>query len=62
MKRDLKIPIAIIAVQVILAALAGAFTKLILQNTSWLLQLIAFIIVFVIVYSLVGLVYLKIKK
>ncbi len=58
MKRDLKIPTAIIAVQVILAALAGAFTKLILQNTGWLLQLI----VFVIVYSLVGLVYLKIKK
>jgi hypothetical protein len=62
MKRDLKIPTAIIAVQVILAALAGAFTKLILQNTGWFLQLIAFIIVFVIVYSLVGLVYLKIKK
>lgn len=42
MKNDLKIPTPVMALQVILSALAGAATKLYLQNFGWLIQLIAF--------------------
>lgn len=50
------------ALQVILSALAGAATKLYLQNFGWLIQLIAFIIIFVVVYLIVGIIYLRLKK
>ena len=51
MKNDLKIPTPVMALQVILSALAGAATKLYLQNFGWLIQLIAFIIIFVVAVS-----------
>ncbi|RZI48068.1 hypothetical protein [Lactococcus kimchii] len=62
MKEDLKLPTPIIALQVILAALSGAISKLYLQNQAWFIQLLAFIVIFSIVYALVGMIYLKIKK
>ncbi|AGY44374.1 hypothetical protein [Lactococcus lactis] len=62
MKNDLKIPTPVMALQVILSALAGASTKLYLQNFGWLIQLIAFIIIFVVVYLIVGIIYLRLKK
>ena len=49
MKNDLKIPTPVMALQVILSALAGAATKLYLQNLGWLIQLIAFIIIVIFV-------------
>ena len=60
MKNDLKIPTPVMALQVILSALAGAATKLYLQNLGWLIQLIAFIII--VVYLIVGMIYLRLKK
>ena len=62
MKNDLKIPTPVMALQVILSTLAGAATKLYLQNLGWLIQLIAFIIIFVVVYLIVGMIYLRLKK
>ena len=62
MKNDLKIPTPFMALQVILSALAGAATKLYLQNFGWLIQLIAFITIFVVVYLIVGMLYLRLKK
>jgi hypothetical protein len=62
MKKELKLPTAVIALQVILAALAGAAGKLYLQNYNWFLQFIAFILLFVLVYALIGLIYIKVKK
>ncbi len=62
MKNDLKIPTPVMALQVILSALAGSATKLYLQNLGWLIQLIAFIIIFVVVYLIVGMIYLRLKK
>lgn len=62
MKNDLKLPPIVVGVQVVLAALSGAMIKLTLQNYSWVLQLLMFIVVFVIVYSIVGIIYLKLKK
>ena len=62
MKNDLKIPTPVMALQVILSALAVSATKLYLQNLGWLIQLIAFIIIFVVVYLIVGMIYLRLKK
>ena len=62
MRRDLKLPTAVTAVQVILSALAGAVGKLYTQNYSWFIQFITFISLFALVYAVVGLIYINLKK
>ncbi|MFC4652685.1 hypothetical protein ACFO26_07160 [Lactococcus nasutitermitis] len=59
-KDDLQIPNAVKAIQVVISATLGTIVRLYVNN-AWL-SFFAFILVFIIVYSLIGLIYLKLKK
>lgn len=58
---ELKFPVWVKVLQVVLAAAAGAFARLSVAENLWL-SIFAFIVAFTIVYAILGFIYLKIKK